>query len=161
MSIPLLALGIVATFFLMRIQSRLQGTVAGPDNFTPPDAPGHPIVKQLAGAGWLQYLQILVLASVVAPIVEETLFRGVLYRHCRDATVRLGYGWSVLVSALLTSFVFAVVHPQGLIAIPLLMALAFMFCLLREWRGTLIPGMVAHGVSNALVLLFSISILGN
>jgi hypothetical protein len=142
----------------MRLQTRLQGNVAGADNFSPPDVPGHPIVKQLGGAGWLQYLQVLVLASVVAPIVEETMFRGVLYRHVRDATARLGYGWSVLFSALLTSFVFAVVHPQGLIAIPLLMALAFMFCLLREWRGTLIPGMVAHGVSNALVLLFSITI---
>jgi membrane protease YdiL (CAAX protease family) len=44
---------------------------------------------------------------------------------------------------------------------PPLMALAFMFSLLREWRGTLIPGMVAHGVNNGLVLLFSLTAMGN
>ena len=39
------------------------------------------------------------------------------------------------------------------------MSLAYSFILLREWRGTLIPSMVAHGVSNGIVMLLLISIL--
>jgi membrane protease YdiL (CAAX protease family) len=49
--------------------------------------------------------------------------------------------------------VFAVVHPQGLIAVPVLMGLALGFTLAREWRGSLVPGMVAHSLNNGLVTL--------
>jgi membrane protease YdiL (CAAX protease family) len=46
-------------------------------------------------------------------------------------------------------FVFAVIHPQGIFGVPPLMALAFAFCLAREFRGTLLPAMIAHGINNA------------
>ena len=98
-------------------------------------------------------IQILLLAGVVAPIVEETMFRGVLYRHLREASMRFGKALSVLVSGAVVSFVFAVIHPQGIFAVPVLMALAFGFSLIREWRGTLLPCMVAHGLNNGLVTL--------
>jgi membrane protease YdiL (CAAX protease family) len=52
-----------------------------------------------------------------------------------------------------TSFIFAVIHPQGIFAVPLLMALAFGFSLIREWRETLLPCMVAHGLHNGLATL--------
>ncbi len=48
------------------------------------------------------------------------------------------------------SFVFAVIHPQGFLAVPLLMSLALAFTLMREWRGTLLPAMIAHGINNAV-----------
>jgi membrane protease YdiL (CAAX protease family) len=64
--------------------------------------------------------------------------------------------WSVLLSAVVLSFIFAVIHPQGLIAVPVLMALAFAFALAREWRVSLIPAMVAHGVSNGVVATMNI-----
>ncbi|HEV3443754.1 MAG TPA: type II CAAX endopeptidase family protein [Gemmataceae bacterium] len=161
MALPLLVLGIAVTLFLIVLQNRLHANVAAGDNFSPPDLPGHPIVKELAHGNWLEYLQVFVLACIIAPVIEETMFRGVLYRHLREATCNFGFAGSVLLSALAVSFVFAVIHPQGPIGMPPLMALAFMFSLLREWRGTLIPGMVAHGVNNGLVLLFSLTAMGN
>jgi membrane protease YdiL (CAAX protease family) len=86
------------------------------------------------------------------------MFRGVLYRHLRDATSSVGYVGSVLASALATSFVFAAIHPQGWIAVPALMSLAMAFTLAREWRGTLLPSMIAHGINNGLLTWILISL---
>ncbi len=58
----------------------------------------------------------------------------------------------MLFSALASSFVFAVIHPQGWLAVPPLMGLAFVFALAREWRGSLLPAMVAHGINNGIVM---------
>jgi membrane protease YdiL (CAAX protease family) len=101
------------------------------------------------------------LAAVVAPLVEETMFRGVLYRHLREASCRWGTAWSIVFSGTVASFIFAVLHPQGLLAVPVLMALAYGFTIAREWRGTLVPCMVGHGLSNGLVTLLVLAALGD
>ncbi len=80
------------------------------------------------------------------------MFRGVLYRHLRDATGGAGRVLSVVLSAAPSALVFAIIHPQGWVAVPALMALAVSFSLAREWRGTLIPCMIVHGISNGVVL---------
>ena len=107
-------------------------------------------------SGWWGWIQVVFLASVVAPIMEETMFRGVLYRHMREATGRVGRWWSVILSALVVSFVFAALHPQGVLAIPLLMALAFGFTAAREWRGSLIPSMTVHALHNGVLMVMLI-----
>lgn len=156
MAFPLLAVGVVVMLVLMALQAALQAPPGGVEDFSPATGPSHPIVRLVAGGnGWVR-LQLLVLAAVLAPVVEETMFRGVLYRHLRDATRCLPRLLSFLLSALLVSFLFAVIHPQGLIAVPVLMALALAFNLIREWRGTLVPSMVAHGINNGLIFLFLI-----
>ena len=50
------------------------------------------------------------------------------------------------------------VHPQGIIGIPLLTMLALGFCLVREWRDSLIAPMIMHAINNGCVavLLFLI-----
>ena len=106
-------------------------------------------------------LQVLFLAGVIAPIVEETMFRGVLYRHLRETTRSLGFVVSAFLSAITVSFMFAVIHPQGPLFVPVLMGLAFGFTLAREWRGTLIPSIIAHGLNNTLVLCLNIFLLGS
>jgi membrane protease YdiL (CAAX protease family) len=160
MALPLLAIGVVMMLGLLALQNMASGTAPGTDNFGPSGAPAHPIVLAVATGDWWTRLQILVLVAVVAPIVEETMFRGVLYRHLREATRQVRVGWSMLLSATVVSFIFAVVHPQGWIAVPPLMALSYAFCLAREWRGTLVPSMVAHGTNNGLLMLFLMLALG-
>jgi membrane protease YdiL (CAAX protease family) len=59
------------------------------------------------------------------------------------------------------SLIFAAIHPQGWVAIPALMSLSCGFTLVREWRGTLLPGMVAHGLHNGLLLIGSILLLAD
>jgi membrane protease YdiL (CAAX protease family) len=79
------------------------------------------------------------------------MFRGALYRHLRNATERrLGRTGSFLASAAVVSFLFAVIHPQGVLAVPALMGLAVGLTVLREWRGSLLPSMMVHGIHNGL-----------
>ncbi len=161
-NLPLVVLGLAITVGLMKLQGI--GTAPeegdGPPDFSSESMPSHPIVHVLADADWLGILQIFLLASVVAPIVEEIMFRGVLHRHCRELTGRWRPFWSALASTTVVSFIFAAVHPQGLTVIPPLMFMAFGFSLAREWRGSLLPSMFAHGMSNGIVLtvaLFALS----
>jgi membrane protease YdiL (CAAX protease family) len=160
MSLPLLIVAILVVALLTWLQTQVQQQFFGggpsPDDFTSPMEPNHPITLPLARGDWSIRLQIFFLASFVAPIVEETMFRGVLYRHLRELTQGWATAMSVFVSAIVSSFIFAVIHPQGFLAVPVLMALALGFVLAREWRGTLVGGMVAHGLNNGLVLLISV-----
>lgn len=160
MALPLLAIGLAITLALILIQQTLasQGGAANP--FAPSGFPAHPVVEALAYGSLFDKLKVVFLASVVAPIVEETMFRGVLYRHLREASNRFGGVLSVLFSGTVVSFIFAVVHPQGWVAVPVLMSLAYGFTIAREWRGTLIPAMVGHGLSNGLVTTIVILALG-
>lgn len=105
----------------------------------------HPVVGWLARGGLWVTLLCLFLASVFAPVVEETFFRGALHRHLRGR-------WSFLPAALLGSVVFAVIHPQGWMAVPALTAMGTGFCLIREWRDSLIAPMTAHAVNNGIIV---------
>jgi membrane protease YdiL (CAAX protease family) len=146
-TLPLLAGGLIVMLLLVFAQRRLGwGDPLGGDN-----APSHPIIGLALSAGPWVWVQLFLLAAVLAPIVEETMFRGVLYRHLREAIP--GRALSIVAAVLLSSFVFAVIHPQGFLAVPVLMALAVGFALAREWRQTLLPCMIAHGINNALVSL--------
>jgi membrane protease YdiL (CAAX protease family) len=160
MSLPLLIVAILVVALLTWLQTQVQQQFFGggpsPDDFTSPMEPNHPITMPLARGDWSIRLQIFFLASFVAPIVEETMFRGVLYRHLRELTKGWATAMSVFVSAIVSSFIFAVIHPQGFLAVPVLMALALGFVLAREWRGTLVGAMIAHGLNNGFVLLISV-----
>lgn len=142
-AIPILIAGALVMFVLLALQK-----------FVWPDAPmpSHPAQEMLKTADWRTAAQIFVLGVIVAPIIEETVFRGMLYQHLRSATFRIGLALSMLVSVAISSLLFASIHPQSWPAIPALAALAAAFCVGREWRGSLIPGIVAHGLSNLVML---------
>jgi hypothetical protein len=112
----------------------------------------HPIIIDIANGVWSTKILVVLLAAVAAPVVEETMFRGVLYRQLRSSSCNFPAALSILCSVMLVSFLFAAIHPQGWIAIPSLMGIAVGMNLMREWRGTLIPSMVVHGVSNGIVV---------
>lgn len=156
MALPLVAVGFIVTYVLILLQQALQ-----PDRglFDPAGGPAHPVIVELAGDRLLPKLLVLALGAIAAPIVEEVMFRGVLYRHLRGATAMLGVVGSVIISALVSSFIFAAIHPQGWVAIPALASLALAFALMREWRGTVWPCMVMHGISNFIVLGTLIALL--
>lgn len=106
---------------------------------------GHPIQDLFFDAPIGARISLLLLASVAAPLIEETMFRGLLYRGLRR--------WmSGLVSGLLMGIAFAMVHPQLFVALPVLAALGLGFGLLREWRDSLIAPMIAHGLHNGILI---------
>jgi membrane protease YdiL (CAAX protease family) len=110
-----------------------------------------PIVNELGGGPW-RLVGLYALSCVFAPFMEETMFRGLLFHHLRQR-------WSWVISAALVSVIFAMLHPQGWVAIPALTAIAMVLAALREWRGSLIAPMAAHAFSNCLVLTLALLLL--
>jgi membrane protease YdiL (CAAX protease family) len=131
--LPILIVALVVTMLL----TKASGT-----------STSHPIMLSDTRQFW-HVIEIYLLASVFAPLVEESLFRGALFNHLRQ-----WHGW--LLSAALSSFIFAALHPQGWAAIPVLGSIGFVFAGIREWRGTFIASATAHALNNAVVTTFLI-----
>ncbi len=83
------------------------------------------------------------LVCIIAPIVEELVFRGYVYGGLRRLM-------SARQAIVLGAAIFAAVHlnVEALLIIGLIGA---MLCYLYERSRSLLPGMVAHGVHNGLV----------
>ena len=92
-----------------------------------------------------QRIIIILLATVVAPVAEEFIFRFFLYGVMRRY---LGRSIGLIVSALL----FAAVHAH-LPSFAPLFALGACFTLAYEWSGSLLVSMTMHAIFNAITLL--------
>lgn len=140
-ALPVVLIGVLITLAMMAISMKLG---LADENA----APVHPIVEPLLRGSWSVRLQF-VLIAIFAAVPEEIMFRGVMYRHLREVGTRFGHTGSIIFAMLVTSFVFAAIHPQGVFGIPVLMSLAIVFSVAREWRGSLVPSMIAHAMVNA------------
>lgn len=152
-TLPLVIGGFVTTSVLLTISSTLNPT--GP--FEEIESPSHPMQDWIAESGWSIGFLVLFLAAVCAPILEETMFRGVLYRHLRDISAKWRIGLSVAFSTIINSVIFAAIHPQGVFLIPVLASLAVGFSLTREWRGSVVSPMVMHAIHNSAVTLIALT----
>ncbi|MDQ4121369.1 MAG: CPBP family intramembrane metalloprotease [Acidobacteriota bacterium] len=87
------------------------------------------------------------LATFTAPLIEETVYRGVMYSAFRRTFGQIG-------AVILVTFLFALVHvPQyypsyGVILAILLLSLVL--TLVRAWTGNLLPCVVIHTVFNGV-----------
>jgi membrane protease YdiL (CAAX protease family) len=131
--LPLVAIGLGVSFVLIQVTGA---------------APRGPIIRYLHG----NMLALYAIACVFAPVLEETMFRGVLFHHLRAR-------WSWPASAVLVAFLFAAIHPQGWAAIPILGAIAIVLATLREWRGSIIAPMAAHAFNNFIVITIALVFL--
>jgi membrane protease YdiL (CAAX protease family) len=86
---------------------------------------------------------------VWAPLTEEAIFRGALYRHLRG---RAG----TAVCTIATALVFGLMHGYALPLLIPIITLGVIFALMREWRGSLVASITAHFLHNATVLTFGI-----
>ncbi|MGH7244897.1 MAG: CPBP family glutamic-type intramembrane protease [Phycisphaerales bacterium] len=109
------------------------------------EPPENPILE-IAGRGDMILLVLLfTLATIWAPIVEETVFRGGVFRAMR---AHMGFVLAAIASALIFGFMHG--YPVQLLG-PVI-AIGFVFALIREWRGSIIGPMVAHFLNNATIL---------
>jgi membrane protease YdiL (CAAX protease family) len=127
--LPVVAVGFVITLLLIRLTGQ---------------TPSHPIQGESAGSV-LGALQLYGIASVWAPIIEETMFRGALFHHMRRR-------WNWFISAGVVAFIFAAIHPQGWATIPVLGSIAMVLAALREWRGSILASMTAHACNNFVMV---------
>jgi hypothetical protein len=83
---------------------------------------------------------LVVLASIVAPITEELIFRAGLFRYARSRLPR----WAAL---LLPAVLFGALH-GNLASFPQLIALGVIFSLAYERTGNIAVPMLAHALFN-------------
>ncbi len=108
------------------------------------ELPLNPQIKMIAPAGfsWFGLVSVLFMAGVVAPLAEELVFRGVLYRWMR---IHWGLPTGVIVSALC----FGALHGIPWL-IPALTAVGVLLALIYERSGSLWPAVLTHGAFNAI-----------
>jgi uncharacterized protein len=90
-------------------------------------------------------VQILLIVFGAA-IAEEVAFRGMLFGGLRERLPQV-------LAALVAGTVFGLLHAfTGLSAVPPLIALGFIFCLLYEKTGSIVPGILLHMLNNSVAL---------
>lgn len=142
-AIPFLA--VVATLAILYLRGTAHnGQVSGP--------PDNPIQDIINHGNSTTLLLFFVLATVWAPLTEEMIFRGALFRHLRG---RVG----MLAAAAISAIVFGFMHPYPLPLMSIVITLGFAFALTREWRGSLIASMVGHFLHNSTLLTLGILIV--
>lgn len=110
-----------------------------------PPSQSNKIIDIVSGGSIPILLMLFALATVWAPIVEESIFRGALFRHLRR---RLAFP----LAALLSAGAFAVMHGYVIYGLVMVGTLGALFAVMREWRGSIIPSATAHFIHNSVVL---------
>lgn len=136
---PELALMVAATFLAFLFFSLLWAAALG-------EEPKEELLKQL-GANESDLLLALsaLLTTVIAPIAEETLFRGYVF-----PALSKWRGW--LVGAAMTGALFGAVHVGSAPVVYLvpLAVLGFLLCWLYRRSGSLYPCFAAHCLNNSI-----------
>ena len=109
----------------------------------------HPVGEEVLNSKVLQALGLFAMAAIIAPIWEEIMFRGLFFPALSAVTKSPIWG------AVISSFVFAAIHPQGPAGIPLLMTLALGMCFISYQTKSLVPNIIMHAINNggALAML--------
>jgi membrane protease YdiL (CAAX protease family) len=91
----------------------------------------------------IEWLVFVIIAVIVAPVAEETFYRGLFYNALRQ---RL----HPILAALIQAAVFGYVHPFGIAnSVGIAMA-ALALALVYEWRKTLLTPILLHALMNAV-----------
>lgn len=95
-----------------------------------------------------EYMMAFCALVILAPIVEEIIFRGFMYSRLRSVC-------SFVVTSLVVSATFGLVHMQWNVAIDVF-ALSLVLCALREYTRSIWAGVGVHMLKNAIafVVLF-------
>jgi len=75
-----------------------------------------------------------------------------LFHHLRGR-------WAWAPSAAVVAVIFAAIHPQGWVAVPVLASIALALAALREWRGSIIASMTAHAFNNFMAITVALVLL--
>ncbi len=115
----------------------------------------HPVTSDLSRMSdpWMLVATFFA-ASVVAPIVEETLFRGMLAPALATVFKPQIAGWIV------AGFCFAAIHPTGIPAWPALATLGVVASIANYQTGSLVSSVFMHGFHNAIILTTAVVMLG-
>lgn len=148
-ALPVLAAAMAVTVIIIFLRSALSGGPGG----EAPAPPDNPIVDILSKAGPLELALLFSLAVVWAPLVEESIFRGAIFRQVRGRT-------GLALAAIVSACMFGLMHGYDFFLLLPVTTIGFVFALMREWRGSLIPTITAHALHNGVILTLGILFLG-
>lgn len=145
--IPLFLFTVFLAMMLLMAQAFL---MHGPGVKAPP--PDNKVIDLVTKADTGTLLLFFCLATFWAPLVEESVFRGALFRHLRSRV-------PMTVAALASAVVFGAMHGYPLPLLLPVTTLGFTFALMREWRGSLIAPMTAHMLHNGTLVALMASVM--
>ena len=105
------------------------------------------LTDRLGTDGTLTIVILIVVITIIAPLQEEFLFRGYIFRALRN---RQGV-WPAAITA---GVLFAATH-IGWIPIAFMVPIVLFgvgLCLLYHWTGSLYPGIALHALNNSIPL---------
>lgn len=111
-------------------------------------------VDQIVASSTAARLAIAVLATVTAPLVEEMIYRGLLYSALQRVT---GVLWAVVVVSSLFTFVHVFQYSNNLGVIAAISIFSLSLTFMRAYTGRLLPCYVMHLVFNgiqSIVIIF-------
>ena len=97
------------------------------------------------GGGDVLCLAALLVMAVLAPLVEELVFRGLLYGWLEGR-------WGSAVAFIVSSLAFAAAHYEWK-HIVLVLPLGLLFGYLRRRTNSLVPSLAAHMVNNGFAVV--------
>ena len=99
----------------------------------------------IQGTGW-QLLFPLLSYTILAPVFEELVFRGVLYSTLRRR-------WNAPAAMIMSALLFSLAHGYGAFGLITIFWSGLLWAWAYEKTGSVLPGMVAHALNNSLVCL--------
>ncbi|NWF36789.1 type II CAAX endopeptidase family protein [Mariprofundus sp. KV] len=106
----------------------------------------YPLLAHLTAPPWLAGLAGLLLMVLLAPVVEELLFRGLIFRLLRRS-------FGMVLSVLLSAGCFALMHGQP--ELPQIFG-GIVFALAYEWSRNLWVAVALHAAGNGAILLLAL-----
>lgn len=104
-------------------------------------------VDQIVASSTAARLAIAVLATVTAPLIEEMIYRGLLYSALQRVT---GVVWAVIAVSFLFTFVHVFQYSNNLGVIAAITIFSLALTLMRAYTGQLLPCYVMHLVFNGI-----------
>lgn len=104
------------------------------------------MLPEMEGPG--DILMMILALAVLAPLVEELLFRGFLYRILRSR-------YSSLPSIIITSILFSAVHFSLAMVVPIFI-MGVLMAWARERSGSMAPSLLLHSINNLVAVLLLI-----
>ena len=93
----------------------------------------------------------ILVTVIIAPIIEEVLFRGILFKKLLEKH-------SLVFSVVIGGLIFAVMHLNPIQAIAVL-PMGMYLCVMYRQLGSIIPGIFLHASWNLLVVFITASAL--
>jgi len=135
-----LVLGLLFTFYIFLA---VYNTVL--DQLLPELLPEPQEVREWYGFSIIGFIVAMSQVAVITPVVEEIFFRGIIHQGLEK---RMGF----LAGALLSSFIFALVHIDFTLYIPIFI-LGFLFAFLIHHTRSIWPCVAAHCLVNSLAVI--------